>query len=67
MNAIAIPKGWRLLRNGTRERPTDRFRFRTEGGDTLLRRWSPIGAAVYRPSVGFGRVRQMYLTIRKDA
>ena len=38
MTAIAIPKGWRLLRNGTRERPTDRFRFRTEGGDTLLRR-----------------------------
>ena len=61
MKAIAIPKGWRLLRNGTRERPTDRFRFRTEGGDKRLNQWSSFESLV------IGKVRPRYLTIRKGA
>lgn len=63
MNTIAVPKGWRLLRNGTRERPTDRFRFRTEGGAGRLGSWTPLYECAVMPR----KVRQQYLTIRKGA
>lgn len=67
MNSIVVPRGWKLLRNGTRERPTDRFRFRAEGGCGLLSRWSPLGDAAKPNKHHSGKVLQHYLTIRKDA
>lgn len=42
---IAVPKGWKLIPQGTAEKVGDRFRFVEEGGHAELERWSPITSA----------------------